>query len=191
MHIKQVELKKTVFLKQELIFDDIPKIVFLGRSNVGKSSLINKIINRKRMARTSSTPGKTVSVNYFLVNHKFYFIDLPGYGYARISKAESSRAADLSSFFLAKMSNINLVVVLIDSRRGFGESDLKVLEKIINRKIRILTVLTKSDKISFSELNQRKKELQNQFGLEVLSFSIKSNENRLILLKYISNALKE
>ncbi len=191
MHIKNIELKKTVFLKKDLIFDDIPKIVFLGRSNVGKSSLINKIINRKRMAKTSATPGKTLSINYFLINNKFYFIDLPGYGYAKISKAESRRAADLISFFLTNMTNIKLVLVLIDCRRGFLNSDLQILEKIIIRKIRLLTVLTKSDKIGLSALNHRKKELQNQFGLEVLSFSIKSNGNRLVLQKYISKALKE
>lgn len=190
MHIKSVELKKTAFLTRDLIFDDLPKIVFLGRSNVGKSSLINKILNRKRMAKTSSMPGKTISVNYFLINGHFYFIDLPGYGYARISKSESRRAADLISWFLMKMTGIDLAVVLIDCRRGFTRADGEILEKLIKRHFKILTVLTKSDKIGFSELNHRKKELLNHFGLEVVSFSTKSNENRVQLLKYISSALK-
>ena len=131
MKIKDINLVKTVFSKGELINDNIAKIAFIGRSNVGKSSLINKVLGRKKLAKTSSTPGKTLSVNYYLINGEFYFVDLPGYGYAKISKKESLRVRSLVSFFFNTVRNIKLGVILIDSRRGFMDSDIEILSFFI------------------------------------------------------------
>ncbi|HLP44326.1 MAG TPA: ribosome biogenesis GTP-binding protein YihA/YsxC [Candidatus Deferrimicrobium sp.] len=194
LKIKEVELAATVFAGGKLISDDLPKIIFIGRSNVGKSSLINKIINRKNFAKTSSTPGKTVSINYYLINKEFYFVDLPGYGYARVSKKEVERIRDLISFFFEKVKNVRLVVILIDSRRGFMKPDIEILAKILNKEFRMLTVLTKSDKLKSSELVIQKNNLQKEYGLRVMTFSIKSKDNdekREEILKKINQAIME
>ncbi len=171
--------------------DDSKKIAFIGRSNVGKSSLINKLLNRKNLARTSSKPGKTVSVNYYFINESFYFVDLPGYGYAKISKKESQRVKALISSFFSTVRNLKLIVILIDSRRGFTDPDIEILSQLLDKKFKMLTVLTKSDKIGTSGLLNQKTNLQNKFGLKVISFSIKLNINREEILDNINEALME
>lgn len=191
LKIKTSTLERTSFSIKELVTDDRAKITFIGRSNVGKSSLINKLLHRKNLARTSSKPGKTVSVNYYLINEEFYFVDLPGYGYANISKTESKRVKDLIAGFFAKVKNLKLIVILIDARRGFSDADIAILSQLIDKNFKILTVLTKSDKIRSSELANQKKNLQNEFGLKVISFSIKSNNNKEEILKNINKALME
>lgn len=194
LKIKEVELAATVFAGGNLISDDLPKIIFIGRSNVGKSSFINKIINRKNFAKTSATPGKTVSINYYLINNEFYFVDLPGYGYARVSKKEAQRIRELITFFFEKVKNVRLVVILIDSRRGFMDSDIEILAKILNKEFRMLTVLTKSDKLKSSKLVIQKNNLQKEYGLRVMTFSIKSKDNdekREEILKKINQAIME
>ncbi len=194
LKIKEVQLAATVFAGGNLITDDLPKIIFVGRSNVGKSSFINKIINRKNFARTSSTPGKTVSINYYLINREFYFVDLPGYGYARVSKKETQRIRELISTFFEKVKNARLIVILVDSRRGFMDSDIEILSRILNKEFRMLTVLTKSDKLRNSELVTQKNNLQKKYGLKVITFSIKSKDNdekREEILKQINQAIME
>lgn len=193
-------LEKTSFTEKDLIHDTTQKVIFIGRSNVGKSSLINKLLGRKHLARTSSTPGKTVSVNYYRVHslyngngakNSFYFVDLPGYGYAKISHRENQRVRKVLSAFFRTVNNAKLVVLLIDSRRGFMKADLKIVSQILDKKINILTVLTKSDKLPFLKLTDRKKALQNEFGLKVVTFTIKSNESKEELLNLIKKALME
>lgn len=194
LKIKEVQLAATVFAGGRLIADDLPKIIFVGRSNVGKSSFINKIINRKNFARTSSTPGKTVSINYYLINREFYFVDLPGYGYARVSKTEAQRIRELIADFFEKVKNARLIVLLVDSRRGFMDSDIEILSRILNKEFRMLTVLTKSDKLRNSELVIQKNNLQKEYGLKVITFSIKSKDNdekREEVLKQINQAIME
>jgi GTP-binding protein len=191
MKIKSSWLERTCFSAKDLIRDEYPKIVFIGRSNVGKSSLINKLLNRKKLARSSNKPGKTISINYYKVNDAFYFVDLPGYGYAKISRQEKKRVNALMASFFRIPEHIDLVVLLIDSRRGFMEVDLEILGPIVEKKIKLLTVLTKSDKLRNSELINQKKNLQNTFGLNVISFTVKSDENREEMLTYINQALTE
>jgi len=200
MKIVDCCLEKTSFTDKDLIRDATKKVIFVGRSNVGKSSLINKLAGRKRLARTSSTPGKTVSVNYYRVHFvdndnnvkdSFYFVDLPGYGYAKISRQESQRVKTVLSAFFRTVDHAQLAVMLIDSRRGFMEADLEILSQILDKKINILTVLTKSDKLPFLKLADRVKALQNEFGLKVVSFTIKSDESKEELLNLIKKALME
>lgn len=191
LKIKNSRLERTVFTVQQLKSDNIPKVIFVGRSNVGKSSFINKLLNRKNLARTSSKPGKTVSINYFLINEEIFFVDLPGYGYARIPKPETLRVKKLMTTFFETVENAKLVILLIDCRRGFMESDLGFLEQILAKKIKLLTVLTKSDKLKSTNLFNQKRDLQDKFGLNVMSFTVKSNEDAVEILKHINQALTE
>ncbi len=191
LSVKEVSLAQRVFTKETVPVDNIEKILFIGRSNVGKSSFINKLINRRDMARTSSKPGKTISINYYLINQEFYFVDLPGYGFAKISKQESQRVRDLLSYFFEKVQQVKLLILLIDSRRGFMKADADILAKIVEKDFKILTILTKSDKIKKSELANQIRNLQTTFGLKTISFSIKSNCNKEEILKIIKKSLVE
>lgn len=191
MIVKKVELVKTVFNKKNILQDEIPKIVFMGRSNVGKSSLINKLIRRKNLARSSSKPGKTVSINYFNINDRFYFVDLPGYGYSKIPKNERMRVGDLIDDFFDNSSNLGLILLLIDSRRGFMDIDLETLAQISKKNVKILTIFTKSDKLSKSELINQLKKYQKSYELNVIPFSTKKMDLELPILEYIEMSIKE
>lgn len=190
MNVKKSELAGTFFNCGQLPADARPKILFFGRSNVGKSSLINTLLEH-RLAKTSSTPGKTLSVNYYLIDNKLLFADLPGYGFAKVSKGESVRVRQLIVDFLDRVENVRLAAMLIDSRRGFLPPDLDTLAQIVEKKFPILTILTKSDKISFSQQRNQIAQLKKQFGLHAISFSIKSPAGKIEIWKQIKEAMKE
>lgn len=191
MIIRKTELIKTVFVPKEVIQDTIPKFLFIGRSNVGKSTLINKLIRRKKMAKTSSRPGKTISINYYLINDEFYFVDLPGYGYSKISKTDQARVNKLMDAFFNNTKNINLVFSLIDSRHGYLKSDMAALSSIIKKNLRILTIFTKSDKLSNSVLKNQLKNHQTTYGLKVIPFSAKYENSGFEILNSIEKGLEE
>ena len=189
---KNVRLIGTFFKSEQLPSDRFPKIVLLGRSNVGKSSLINCLLNRRDLARTSSRPGKTLSINYFLINDQFILTDLPGYGYSRIPHSEQRRVARLiGDFFDRAAAGIKAVLLLVDARRGFLASDLEVLEKIMAKNFPILTILTKSDKLSYSQLRRCINEQKNNYGLNSIPFSIKTGIGRDEIWEHIVQAMKE
>lgn len=130
---------------------DLPEVAFAGRSNVGKSSLINFLTNRKRLAKTSATPGKTRLVNFFRVDGSFLLVDLPGYGYARVPLAEKARWRPMIETYLRHRETLQGVVVLIDARRGAGEMDLRLLEWLGAVNAPACLVLTKADKLKAHE----------------------------------------
>jgi GTP-binding protein len=183
MNIKKSELAGTFFNQGQLPRDDRPKILFFGRSNVGKSSLINMLLEHM--------PGKTLSINYYLIDSRLLFVDLPGYGFAKVSKAESARVRQLITDFLSQVENVRLAALLIDSRRGFLPPDLDTLAQIVEKKFPILTILTKSDKIAFSEQKNLSTQLKTKFGLQTISFSIKVQAGKNEIWKYINEAMKE
>ncbi len=191
MIIKKSELFKTVFNKGQLVDDDIPKIIVMGRSNVGKSSLINKILHRKKLAKSSSRPGKTVSINYYMINDGFQIVDLPGYGYAKISKTEKKRVEILFNDFFHSVRNVKIVLILIDSRRGFLDNDIEALSKVMDKDFKILTILTKSDKLKKSELQKQLKDLKDKFDLVAVPFTIKNETGMGKTLTMLEEALKE
>lgn len=191
MKIRSVELFRTAFVPGDIPGVTKPSVVFMGRSNVGKSSLINRLLKRRGLARTSSTPGKTLSINYYLVNERFFLVDLPGYGYARAPKLEINRVRSLMDAYFDGSPGINLLVHLIDSRRGFMESDLEILQKILPLDFPILTVLTKSDKVRSSALKRQIQSLRDRFGVKAIPFSIKSETYRMELESIVETSLKE
>lgn len=141
-----------------------PEIVFSGRSNVGKSSLINRLLNRKALAKVSSTPGKTATINFYDIDGA-YLVDLPGYGYAKVSKSEQRRWAELMDGYFHQQRDIRLVVQLIDSRHAPTALDLQMLEFLSDVGLPFIIVLTKSDKLKKSEQENRLEKLAQEFDM--------------------------
>lgn len=156
------------FVKSVNSFSEIPKfqlpeIVLCGRSNVGKSSFINSLFNKKNLAKISSTPGKTRSLNFYLIDKKYYLVDMPGFGYAKISKTEKLRWANIINEYLNNSKNILAVFHLIDARHEPTKLDIDLHSFIKSLGINLLTVLTKIDKLKQSEIALQKKEIVKFF----------------------------
>lgn len=154
MKTPKAEFIKSAFERSHWTTDGRPEIAFLGRSNVGKSSLINSLLQRKGLARTSNTPGRTQSINFFLINDSFYFADLPGYGYAKVSKAMRSDWGKMAEEYLAERDELALCVQLIDSRHAPTPLDLQLNEWLVHHDKPHLVVATKADKLSNNELQR-------------------------------------
>ncbi|HOE95968.1 MAG TPA: ribosome biogenesis GTP-binding protein YihA/YsxC [Candidatus Sumerlaeota bacterium] len=142
-----------------------PAVVFAGRSNVGKSSLINKLTNRKGLARTSSTPGRTREIQYFGIDDRYYLVDLPGYGYAKVSKTERARWGPMMERFLRKAEGIRLVVLILDVRRDPSPEDLQMIQWLEHGERPYLFAVTKCDKVKRGERSRRLHALQRALGL--------------------------
>lgn len=155
MPIKSAEFVKSSQKWQECPQDYIPEYAFIGRSNVGKSSLINALCNRKNLAKTSQTPGKTQLINHFLINDAWYLTDLPGYGYARVSKSKRKDFEKLITDYILNRSNLVFLFVLIDSRHSPQKIDLEFMEWCAENQIPFGIIFTKSDKISQNNLYQQ------------------------------------
>jgi GTP-binding protein len=139
---------------------NMPEFAFIGRSNVGKSSLINMITQRKSLAKTSSTPGKTQTINHFLINSGWYLVDLPGYGYASVSKTQKAGWSQMIESYLLHRENLYCTFVLIDARLEPQKIDMEFIQWLGSKNIPLALVLTKTDKISQSELSKSKKTIE-------------------------------
>ena len=153
MRFINVNFIKSASKKDEFIADELPQIAIVGRSNVGKSSLINLLTNNSKMAKTSSTPGRTRLVNYFNVNKQFYLVDLPGYGYHKASKSIADSWDRVMNDYFVDNSKLKLVMVLLDSRLMPSELDKQMLDYLAENEIPAIIILTKTDKLSRSEIN--------------------------------------
>jgi GTP-binding protein len=161
---------------------DKPEVAFAGRSNVGKSSLINTVLNRKKLARTSSTPGRTQAINFFSVDGLFYVVDLPGYGFARVPLAVRASWGKMVDAYLRRRNNLKAMVVIIDIRRGLGPEDIDLLHLLNGLGKKAIVVLTKADKLSRQQGLSRVKETESRLA-EILDdrpilFSAKTKEGR-------------
>ena len=143
---------KSASKKDEFIVDELAQIAIVGRSNVGKSSLINLLTNNSKMAKTSSTPGRTRLVNYFNINNKFYLVDLPGYGYHKASKSIANAWDSVMNDYFSDNEALKLVFVLLDSRVGATDLDKQMLDYLAEHEIPAIIIMTKADKISRSEI---------------------------------------
>lgn len=166
MNFAKANFDRASGLSTQLPPSDRQEIVFAGRSNVGKSSLLNKLFGRKNLARVSSVPGKTITVNFYDVDG-YRFVDLPGYGYAKISKAEKARFAELMEGYFTSGRNISLAVLLIDMRRAPTADDYTMLEFLNTNSIEYIVVLTKSDKLNRTEYSERMKAIPEELGKAV------------------------
>ncbi len=157
MNYNKAKFDKSYGISAQLPKSDVPEIVFAGRSNVGKSSLLNKLFNRKDLARVSSKPGKTITINFYDVDG-INFVDLPGYGYAKISKHEKERFSELMEGYFSQHRNIKLVVQLVDMRHAPSADDLGMIEFLKQTNLPFIIAMTKADKLKVNEFKKRLKD---------------------------------
>jgi len=168
------------------------ELAVVGRSNVGKSSLINSIFNQKKLAKISSTPGKTRLINYFDVQGKFYFVDLPGYGFAKIPKIESNKWKKMIENYLKDNSELKFVLVLIDARRGILQIDRAMMDWLDYFNIRHKIILTKVDKLSNNEMSKiRSKVISQVNDKNVILYSSKIEKGRIELINLLNSEMLE
>ena len=180
MLIKNPEFKISAVSPKQYPNDDLPQIVLVGKSNVGKSSFINTMINRKKLARTSSEPGKTRQINFYDMDHKFYFVDLPGYGYSKMSKKEQEKVGSFIEEYLKKSNNIALIIFLIDIRHEPTENDKLMYRYIIDNEKPCIVIANKADKIAVTKVDAQVNCLQNSLNpLKDLSFLPFSAERKI------------
>ncbi|SKA71262.1 ribosome biogenesis GTP-binding protein YihA/YsxC [Desulfobaculum bizertense] len=160
-----LELEKTIYLMNQLEDMPLPQVAMAGRSNVGKSSLVNALAGRKSLAKISSTPGKTRSLNFYrVVPDNFYLVDLPGYGYARCSKTERDKWARLIEAYLTKNEWLKAVAVLLDSRLPPQKIDMELVSYLQALRIPMIPIMTKSDKVKQKDCAQRQRQWKNIIG---------------------------
>lgn len=194
MNIKSATYKTSVVEQSNLLSDGVPEFAFVGRSNVGKSSLINMLVGKHRLAKTSSTPGLTKMVNYFDINEEFRFVDLPGYGYAKVGKGHLDVWAGLMGEYLVGSESLITVFVLIDIRHDPSELDKKMLAFLMYHQIPFMVLATKADKLSRSAQNKQIKAIAKALTIREESIIATSSENFLgkeRVLNYIETKIEE
>lgn len=193
MNIQSIELERVCGLVKQLPKNSLPEIVIAGKSNVGKSSLINALANRKAYARTSASPGKTATINFYLINKKFYLVDLPGYGYAKVSEKEKEKWAELMETYLHTSDRIRIVFLLVDSRHEPNANDDIMYEWITGNGYRPVIIRTKADKLKKTERPEKEKMIEEHFGneAEYITVSSETKEGIPEVRSYIENRLKE
>lgn len=166
MKIVKAELEKVAVYKSQYPKDNLAEIAFVGRSNVGKSSFINSMVNRKSLARTSSKPGKTRTINFYNINDELRLVDLPGYGYAQTSKKEREKWGEIIEEYLNTRENLKEVILLVDIRHEPTELDLIMYNWIKSYGFMGLVIATKADKISKGKYQHHTKIIKNKLGIE-------------------------
>lgn len=194
INFNKAEFTMAAGTSSQLQQSDKPEVIFSGRSNVGKSSLINKLVNRKALARVSATPGKTATINFFDVD-KFCLVDLPGYGYAKVSRAERDRWAELMEGYFAQDRNFCLVVQIVDMRHLPTQDDLNMIDFLYSNGFNFIIVLTKKDKLKKTaqkeSLDRLNEILADYEGIELYPFSALNGEGadeiREAISRYVEN----
>lgn len=194
MKIKSVEFVKSAVKPSDFPEESLPQVAFAGRSNVGKSSLINSLLNRKRLARTSRTPGRTQHINFFILNGEIHFVDLPGYGYAKVPKRIKRNWDSMIVNYLKDNPRLKLLIAILDARRKPSELDLRLQGWILAYRIPFIYVVTKSDKLSKNQLHKQlgiiKQTLTPPEGVCFLPYSSKTRRGRKELLEVVDMALQ-
>ncbi|MCL2424768.1 MAG: ribosome biogenesis GTP-binding protein YihA/YsxC [Oscillospiraceae bacterium] len=193
MNIHNVEFIKSAANAKDLIETPMPQIVFSGKSNVGKSSVINRLLNRKSLARVSSSPGKTIHVNYILVDKRAYFVDLPGYGYAKVAKTEKARWSKLMEEFFIQPDHITLGVMIVDARHKPTADDVIMSQWFKDSGCDMIIVANKVDKLKNSEKERNLSVIRETLDLhndtQIIMFSAEKGTNSDVLLAKIKDSV--
>ena len=193
MKIKTSELACVCGPTSKFPIYDMPEIAFAGRSNVGKSSLINSLLNRKNLARTSSSPGKTVTINFYNINGEFYLVDLPGYGYAKASVESRAKWGKMIEKYLRTRETLRAVILLIDIRHAPTKDDVMMYDWIVSNDLSPVIVATKLDKIKRSQLDKQIKLIRETLGaskdVKILPHSAITKAGREEILTLIESEL--
>lgn len=180
--INNAQFEISAVKPQQYPAGNLPEVAFAGRSNVGKSSIINSLLNRKAIARVSSTPGKTREINFYNLDKKLYFVDLPGYGYAKVSKDKKQSWGDVISTYLDTRQNLALTIMLVDIRHLPSADDCMMFDWIKSSNIPYLLVASKADKITRSQVNPSLQAIRKALGLddtgEVIPYSAETKQGR-------------
>ncbi len=194
MVIKDPKFELSAVRPQQYPMGDLPEVAFAGRSNVGKSSIINALLNRKGIARVGATPGKTKEINFYNLDRKLYFVDLPGYGYAKVSKEKKADWGDVIGTYLNSRHSLALIVMMVDIRHTPSEDDCVMYEWIRASDIPYVIVAAKADKITRSQLNPRLQDIGKTLGLKkddvILPFSSETKQGKDELWSRIDKTLE-
>ena len=196
MKVTEIVLEKVIGLNSKIPSNNMMEFVLVGRSNVGKSSFINAIANRNNYAHTSSTPGKTRTINYYLVNGRFYLVDLPGYGYAKASMEEQNNWATFINKYLKTSDKIEEIILIVDIRHKPSEKDCQMFSFIVSATgYEPIVIATKLDKIKKSEIKKNVEMIRNELGAtencEIIPFSAEKKDGVKDFLKILSRILDE
>lgn len=195
MIIKSAELETVCGITSTLPETEMPEIAFAGKSNVGKSSLINGLLNRKSLARTSSQPGKTQTINYYNINHELYFVDLPGYGYAQVSVEIRAKWGKMVERYLHTSKQLRLVFLLIDIRHEPSENDCIMYDWIVKNGYEPVIIATKLDKIKRSQIQKNLKIIRQKIqpveGTIIIPFSAQTKQGKEEILQLIEDRIAE
>ncbi|MBR6172273.1 MAG: YihA family ribosome biogenesis GTP-binding protein [Eubacterium sp.] len=191
MIIKQAELETVCGVTSKLPEHDAPEFAFAGKSNVGKSSLINGLMNRKNLARTSGQPGKTQTINFYRINQEFYFVDLPGYGFAKVSETEKAKWGKMIERYLTKSRQLRMVFLLIDIRHEPGANDRQMYEWIKANGFTPVIVATKLDKINRSQKDKQLKLIRTTLNCDslIIPWSAETKQGREELISLMEEYL--
>ena len=195
MVIKEVTLETVCGITSTLPENDKPEIAFAGKSHVGKSSLINALMNRKSLARISATPGKTQTINFYNINREIYLVDLPGYGYAKVSEKEKEAWGKMIERYLHKSTMLKAVFLLIDIRHDPSKNDKMMYDWILHQGYEPVIIATKLDKLKKSQVAKQLKAIRTGLGLvsgtTVIPFSAKTKQGRDEIWEYAESRLFE
>jgi len=193
MKILSAEFVISAVGPKQFPLDSRPQIAIAGRSNVGKSSIINSLLHRKNLVKTSQTPGKTQLINFFIINESFYFVDLPGYGYARVPYAVTDAWAPMIEGYLKNAPHLSAVVVLLDSRREPDERDVHLIDWLRQYDIPVIYALTKIDKLNRQETDRARRSISAALGTadDLVLTSAKSGQGLKELWGVIAKKIKE
>ncbi len=183
MEIKKAEFIISAVKRSQYPEDGRPEIAFVGRSNVGKSTLINTLTNRRKLVKVSSTPGKTRLINFFLINNTMYFVDLPGYGYAKVSKKEKENWGYIMEQYLVERNQLKKIVLLVDSRHKPTGDDINMYNWIKHYNYEVLVVGTKLDKLKRNDINKNKKIIRDTLKMD--------KDEKILLISSLNKEGKE